>query len=232
MRTPIVLSLVVLAACGGGTGSVTLTARPSSSSAALLTSKLTAGNGVSRVRLLINEAELRGGRGCHRTSFCMKGNRVEQGPFIATLDAKELEAGTVTEPVLMADVPAGTYRGSELELEPLGSDEHWRNRKPAPPPADEAFADFVKTGATIIIEGAWAGEAFTFSSAFRAEQETEGPLTVTAGQPLSLGLVVDASKWFTTAEGASLDPRQAANHDAITANIKSSLTIEDDDHRR
>lgn len=226
---------------------MSLSAKPTAATQALITTT-TDGSGVSRVRLLINEAELRGGgRGApmgsmgQGPSFCAhKGRHVEQGPFIVTLDAAALANGTLSEPVLLADVPAGTYRGAELELAPLGSDDASGGRggpgghMHGPPPAKPAvalgaeFDDFKSSGATLLVDGSWNGAPYTFSAAFEAEQETAASLTVTDGTQVSLALVIDAAGWFVDSAGSALDPTDAANHDAIVANMKKSLTIEED----
>jgi hypothetical protein len=252
---------VAFTGCTADSGTVSLTARPTTSTQALITGTTTEGTSLTRVRLLINEAELRGGghhgmmggpRGAPPASaqgtgqsFCMhKGKHVEQGPFIVTVDAAAIAAGTVTDPVLLADVPAGTYQGAELELAPVGSEDVSAQGRGgmmhgAPPPSATTpvaslgaeFDDFKSTGATIIIEGTFAGAAYTYNAAFATEQESVDPITVVAGTPVSLGLVIDASTWFVDAAGGALDPSVAANHDAIAANIKKSLTIENDPPR-
>jgi len=228
MRALLLTSLFALAACGGSTGSVSLAARATDATTALLTqTQANADLSLGRVRLLIAEAELHGG-GC-RASFCARG-RVEQGPFIATLTGEQAASGATTD-VLMADVPAGRYHEAELELESLHRDHRGCHHR-APDTLGAEFADFQKTGATVIVDGAFQGQAFTWSGAIDAEQETKGPITVEAGKSVSLGLVVDAASWFVDASGAPLDPRSAESQAVIAANVKKSLSIEDDTDRR
>ncbi len=260
------MGALVFAGCSAGNGTVSLTAKPSTKTAALITAADGSGNGVglSRVRLLLNEAELRGGGGGCRgkggpgggmmgggqrgpaagsdvagqgASFCKhRGHHVEQGPFVITIDAASL-ASAVSEPVLLADVPAGDYRGAELEVGPLGAqDASAAKAGRAAPPSETVdltklgaeFDDFKTSGAAIIIEGTSNGAAFTYQAAFQAEQESATALTVAAGAEVSLGLNVDATTWFVDANGNALDPALAEHHDAIAANIQKSLTIEDD----
>lgn len=269
MRSSILLAASLAVAGCSSNGTVSLTPRPSTKTQALINgSKGESAFTLDRVRLLIDEAELRGGGGGCRhhpgggggmggggmmgggqagaVSFCAhRGHHVEQGPFIVSLTAADLAAGTVSQPVLLADVPAGTYRGAELEIEPLGAEDASARPPPndgrggmmGPPPPPRTvdlaslgaeFDDFKTSGASIIIEGTRAGVPFTYSAAITAEQETSGPITVSGGAEVSLGLVIDASTWFTSASGAELDPSDAANHDAIANAIKASLTIEDE----
>jgi hypothetical protein len=248
-RLLVLLSLVALAGCDAGTGSVSLTARPTSATQSLVVGGGKGdGTALSRVRLLINEAELRGARrGCHgggpgfgggNPSFCAhRRHHVERGPFLVTVDADGIASGSVSEPVLLADVPAGSYRSAELELAPLGTTDSSAGRLgPMGQPPRETpvaslgaeFDDFKSSGSTVIIDGTWSGKPFTFRAAFEAEQETRGPITVAAGGSVSLGLTIDASGWFVDAKGAALDPTVEANHPAIAANITRSLTIEDE----
>jgi hypothetical protein len=67
--------------------------------------------------------------------------------------------------------------------------------------------------------------AYTFSAAIETEQETAGPVTVADGAQTSLAFAIDVSTWFKAADGTDLDPTVAANHDAIAAHIKASLTV-------
>lgn len=260
-----VVGAFLFAGCSAsGSGSVSLTAKPSAATQAIVSvvdgTTPTGPVALSRIRLVLNEAELRGGggRGGHHggrdggggplgappagmtsdTSFCAhRGHHVEQGPFLITIDAASL-SGSTTEPVLLADVPAGTYKGAELEVGPLGAEDlsaakAGRPAKPAEAPLDIAslgaeFDDFKTSGAALIIEGTSNGTAFTYSAAIQAEQESAADITVVDGQEVSLGLVIDSTNWFVDASGNALDPAVAENHDAIANNIKTSLTIEDD----
>jgi hypothetical protein len=156
-----------------------------------------------------------GGSGGHA-----RGERNAQGPFVVDVSADSLASGKASEPLVITDVPAGSYRGSELEIEPLEKDGRAS--------ADAAnLADF-RDGSTVIIDGSSHGSAFTYKASFEAEQESTKAFTVKAKESLSLALTVDASTWFTDADGRALDPANAADHAAIAQRIQASLTIDPD----
>jgi hypothetical protein len=243
---------LLLAACSSqNTGSLKLVPTASSNTQAALTdptASATGTNAISRVRILLNEIEVNndlasdggplGGRG-HRGGPCAGGpggggpggghapggdaDKTQQGPFVLTLSAAELAAGTVT-PVEMADVPAGTYTSTEIELAAFGTDPDGRTM-----PTTAEFDDFRTSGNTVIVEGTWAGGAYTYAAKVEAEQETVKSITVAAGTEVTLSFAIDTTTWFKAADGTDLDPRVAANHDAIAANIKASLSVGNDD---
>jgi hypothetical protein len=238
ISVPLLLA-TLLAACGTQTGQVTISTRPSDATALMIRTPTTPTTGASlkRVRILITEAELRGGHGMGMGmpfGGCGHGGHQEQGPIIAELSADAVAAGKVTDPILLANVKPGTYRGTELEIGTLGSEEkHHRGGMDSPAALGPAFDDFKRLGASTIIDGTWAGEDFQFATAFEAEQESAVKVTVGSGKTIALALVVDGTGWFKGADGSDLDPRDPANQAAITANIQKSLTIEDEkDHHR
>ncbi|MFN2547357.1 MAG: DUF4382 domain-containing protein, partial [Myxococcales bacterium] len=99
------------------------------------------------------------------------------------------------EKVFDASVPAGTYRELRFDI------------------------------SSILVEGTFGAEAFSFSADLTLSQKKEGRFVVGADSS-NITLSIDASKWF-----GALDPRDAANRAAIEANIRGSFDAFQDDDR-
>ena len=56
----------------------------------------------------------------------------------------------------------------------------------------DAVADFVAAGASLLVDGTYQGNRFTFAGHFLAEQGTDGDVVVDAESPVSLAMTVDA----------------------------------------
>jgi hypothetical protein len=130
---------------------------------------------------------------------------IEQGPLVVDLSGAQLDGGV--HQVLDAQVPPGTYEKIELEIEPVAA----------------------LDGASIVVDGAFQGNGFEFSSGIEAEQEREGNFTIT-DRSANITLDLDPASWFVQ-NGAAIDPRDPANRAAIEAKLASALNaFRDDDH--
>lgn len=80
-------------------------------------------------------------------------------------------------------------------------------------------------GASITVEGTYAGASFTYLSGVSPELEfaLSPPVDVPAGGEASVGVEFDVAAWFTGADGVALDPTLEANRATIEANIVASM---------
>lgn len=163
---------------------------------------------LTRVRLLVAHAKVgyAGGRGCDS-------DETEIGPQVVDLSADEILNGAHRE-FDLGNLPSGTYRGAEIEIMPLEADQD---------ASDEVFADFKKTGASMLIDGFYLGNPFTFSGRWLAEQGTDGEVELDEATPLNLTMTVDSSSWFKDAESVTLDPTNVEQHEAMSVAICKSL---------
>lgn len=144
---------------------------------------------------------------------------VEVGPTLLDLP---LDASTKTN--ITASVPAGTYRGLEIRIDPISSG----NR------ASTAFlvAHPEFKNMSVRVEGTFNGKAFVFMGPVDARVETlfSAPVTVDVGNP-NVTVAIDIANWFSDGAGGTLDPGNSSNASRISANIANSFhAFEDDDH--
>lgn len=178
-------------------------ASQSTSADASLTSDLQ----ITRVRLLVAHAKIGyAGRGCGTDG-------ADIGPNVIDLTAEEIANGAHRE-FDLGELPGGTYGGAEIEIEPIDDGQD---------ASDAVFADFQKTGASLLVDGVYKRQNFTFAGRWLAEQGTDGEVEVDASKPVSLAMTVDTSSWFLDANGVVVDPADAAQHDTLSLAICKSL---------
>jgi len=208
------MALAAVACSGGAKDSVTLSARLSSATGQALpadggSAQVAKGIELTRVRIAVRRL---------RVERKDAGTEVEisQGPLLLDASGDAL-AGALLE-LVTGKVPAGTYDKLKLDI-------HRVETAPSP-----AFDDLLKQGASILLEGTVDAQPFTFASALEAEIEHEGQFEL-GGTAANITLAIDASKWFTAADGTTrLDPRESSARQAIEANIAASFSaFEDDD---
>jgi len=144
---------------------------------------------------------------------------VEVGPTLLDIP---LDASTATS--ITASVPAGTYRGLEIRIDPISSG----NR------SSTAFlvAHPEFRNMSVRVEGTFNGKAFVFMAPVDTRIETmfSAPVTVDATSP-NVTIAIDIANWFSDGAGGTLDPSNSSNASRISANIANSLhAFEDDDH--
>ena len=210
------LASLALAGCSAGTtGEVKLGVDVAPLSAALTSSTSADGSSdlvLSRVRVLVAHAKV-GYTGGQQSS---DGPAAEKGPYVIELTADEIKNGAHRD-FSLGSLPTGTYGGAEIEIQPLDD---------SADTSDASLADFVSSGASVLVEGTYQGNAFSFAGHFLAEQGTDGDVTIDAATPVSLAMTVDTSAWFTDSEGALVDPSDTAQHDAIAVAICETLDTE------
>jgi len=83
----------------------------------------------------------------------------------------------------------------------------------------------------VFTDASGVAHEFTFTSNVEAEVEMAFPSPVTVDATTSnLTIDIEVASWFKDASGALIDPTNAANIQAINANIKRSFkAFEDDD---
>jgi hypothetical protein len=213
-----VLSLVAtlaLAGCGGGT-QLSLSARAGGPLAPRTALTLSNGITVDRLRAVIREVELE--RASAVPNDLLDRQEFEVGPFLLDLSGAKLD-GTVQQ-IIIADVPAGTYREVKFKLHKPSSTES----------ADPKVKEMAALNASIVVEGQIDGQPYTFISGVDAEQKFQGSFNLASGAN-NVTLNVDPSTWFGGSGAARLDPRVAGNRSAIENNIKVSMKVfDDDDH--
>lgn len=186
--------------------------------AAITTSATSTSNGTSnsddlqldRVRILIETAKV-GYRNEQST-----GTSAEVGPIVIDLTADEIANGAHRE-ISLGALPSGTYGGAEIEIAPL---------KDGDDTSAAELADFVSSGASVIVDGTYMGASFQFAGHFLAEQGTDGDVEIDAATPVALAFTVDASSWFKDSGGALLDPSDSAQHDAMAVAMCETLDTE------
>jgi hypothetical protein len=201
---------LLLACAGSNTAPVSFsvaTVRPAGGSNALI---VATGIDIQRVRLNVGRLKLEGPatRGSDDSDGGVDGEEageveLRQGPFVIDLPETALD-GTVTK-VFDASVPPGTYREFRVDI----------------------FPGAGLQNASVIVDGAIDGQAFSFVSTLLAEQKKEGSFVVGNGSA-NITLSFDPARWFGTS-AAPLDPRVEANRTAIEANIRSSIDVFQDD---
>lgn len=144
---------------------------------------------------------------------------VEVGPTLLDIP---LDASTKTN--ITTSVPAGTYRGLEIRIDPISSGNRSSTAFLAAHPEFKNMS--------VRVEGTFNGKAFVFMAPVDARIETlfSAPVTVDANNP-NVTIAIDIANWFSDGAGGTLDPSNSSNTSRISANIASSLhAFEDDDH--
>jgi hypothetical protein len=92
--------------------------------------------------------------------------------------------------------------------------------------------------ASILVEGTYLDEPFSYASQMRPELEIglPEPAVLEDGGEARVAVTFDVAAWFLDASGAGLDPQDDANRERIEANIRASMAAiaeleegEDDD---
>ena len=124
-----------------------------------------------------------------------------------------------------ASIPAGTYRGVELQIRPVNS-------------GDAGGAAFLAANpsfnnVSVHVEGTYNGQPFSYNSSLDAgiEMELSSPLTFTSGSGSNLTLFVDVASWFKDSSGNAIDPTNGQNASTIENQIKQSFKVFEDDDK-
>lgn len=160
-----------------------------------------------RVRVLVATAKV----GYHNDQ--PTGPSAEVGPFVIDLTADEIANGAHRD-ISLGTLETGTYGGAEIEIEPLDAEDS---------ASGDELADFLASGASVLVDGTYKGAGFQFAGHFLAEQGTDGDVEIDAAIPVTLALTVDASEWFKDGAGAIVDPSDSAQHDALAVAICETL---------
>ena len=147
---------------------------------------------------------------------------LETGPFLVDLGVD----GSLTAPIDVS-IPAGSYSKLELKLRPVSasssSDAGFRAAHPE------------LAGASVIVDGTFRGQAFTYRTSLEAEHELyfQPPLVVSGGTRVTVS--IDVGRWFRTSAGAIIDPSTAAPGGPfagiVAANIAASFEAYEDRDR-
>lgn len=195
---------------------------------------------LSRVRLVLDEIELRqaGVVGCtddspddgfddsgHHSSSSSSSDdcgELETGPHLVDLGVD----GSLTAPIDV-QIPAGSYTKLELKLRPVSasssSDAGFRAAHPE------------LAGASVIVDGTFRGQPFTYRTSIEAEHELyfQPALVVSGGTRVTVG--IDVGRWFRTSAGAIIDPSTAQPGGPfagiVAANIAASFEAFEDRDR-
>lgn len=206
----VAVALFVLAGCSSGEVKLGVSVAPIKVAADTTTSDSRADTQLqlNRVRLLVAHAKVGyAGGGCHSDEG------TDIGPNVVDLTADEIANGAHRE-FDLGTLPSGTYRGAEIEIMPIDKDQD---------ASDEVFKDFVSTGASLLVDGTYMGNPFTFAGRWLAEQGTDGEVEIDAEKPLAIAMTVDTSTWFKDANAVAVDPTDAAQHDSLSLAICQSL---------
>ncbi len=146
----------------------------------------------------------------------------ETGPFVVALN---LDGNLNT--VAVNNVPVGQY--DEIEF-----DVHKPEDNETPPDPDFKIGTSGDERFSVIIQGTYNGEDFTYRSSENMDQELElsTPLNITEDTDrINVTLTVNLSEWFVDENGNPLDPTLADNKNAIDESIERSFekAFEDDD---
>ncbi len=161
-----------------------------------------------------------GGSGGHGSDDAMDEGEEKVGPCFVDLSSGALASGTLNAAVCAGEVPSGTYHELKVIIGPVDAS------------AAAGIASLAAmNGESVIVSGSFKGGATgpLFQSALHVVQKTETTITVDSSTNVTLSF--DPTKWFTAADGSTLDPTSAANQSQIEANIEASLrAFQDDDH--
>jgi hypothetical protein len=80
-------------------------------------------------------------------------------------------------------------------------------------------------GASILVDGTYDGNAFTFRSALNPELEfpLRPEVAVPANGEAAVGVMFDVAAWFTAGDGSAVNPTDGANQSAIESKILASM---------
>lgn len=141
---------------------------------------------------------------------------IDLGPFLVTL---ALSSSPVTR--FANDIPAGTYREIEFEIDR--------------PEDDSSGVAFIASNPdfrdiSVRAEGTYKGKAFTYVGRAKSELELEfRPSLTVATTGTVVSIRVDLAKWFRNAAGVAIDPATAnpggANASLVARNIASSFSL-------
>ncbi len=92
------------------------------------------------------------------------GPSAEVGPYVIDLTADEIANGAHRE-ISLGALETGTYGGAEIEIEPLDADDA---------PSGDELADFLSSGASVIVDGTYQGASFQFAGHFLAGPAYDG----------------------------------------------------------
>jgi hypothetical protein len=218
MKPTIILlaAAAALPACSTGSGEVKLGVDIAATQAALVAAVNATGTQTSddpalelnRVRVLMAVAKVGYAGGSQ--------GEAEVGPYVIDLTSDEIANGAHRE-FSLGTLPSGTYGGAEIEIDAVPSDADL---------SDTSFGDFRTSQASVIVDGTYLSNAFSFAGHFLAEQGTDGDVTVDETAPVTLSLSVDPSSWFLDSSGAALDPTSSALHDTLAVAICTTLDTE------
>jgi hypothetical protein len=256
VRSLLICAAVAAAGCGGSKSNLSLSAKGNAQAAASpeasAPTSLDLGNGISleRVRIVVRKLKLEGTLAAAdggttaasstpavrdagddgNTDMEREHDRDDEpvlGPLLVDLSAATLAGGL--EQVFDGVVPPGTFHEVKFVVGPVTA---------AKAGSDEKLAEMASQKASIIIEGTVDTKPFTFVSSLTAELEKEGDIVVSDAKSNNVTLSIDPKSWFGGTAGGRLDPSDAANKQAIEANIKASIDAfadddksGDDDHR-
>jgi hypothetical protein len=215
LAIPALVVLAALAGCGRQTGTLSVSARAATAAApgAAPASPLLADARVElqRVRMVIRDIKLEQ-EGA--------GEEVEatNGPFLLDLAGSELGGGI--KQVFSISVPTGTYDDLRFVVHKLEDGERI---------GDEVID---ASRASIVLDLVVEGEQVRFTSDVDERQRIAGTFVVgEGGSADNITVQIDPKGWFTAGDGSFLDPRVAANRQAIEENLQASIDAFDDDDR-
>lgn len=216
-------------------GELSMTAKYTTSAAALLKSSATSFEStaevaavdsirITRARFVLRDIKFKTA-GEDSASF-------KAAPFVMTLNLSEAPQAIAVVPMKF-----GTYRRVEFDVQ--------RVEQPmisALPVADQAqFADFLAGERySIIIEGlvfkdgSTTGAAFTYRSKVDAKQKIDlSPELVIAEGSTSVNatLLISSARWFRAQSGSLVDPTVSQSEGVIDENLKSSIRVFKDNNK-
>ena len=242
LRTAVPFGALLLIACDAtGPGmprpvSLSVAMKQSPGAPVGLANDVTVGSGpnsirITKVEFVLAETELSQAETCStppaNDDNC---DELELDPLLIDLP---LDASPPVQ-VLDALVPPGTYTRLQAKLHAVETgDEDGEGGGASFMTVHPDWPAGVSVRVTgVFTDAAGATHDFTFTSGVSAEIEMQfaSPVTVDASTR-NITLTVDVAQWFTDAAGAAIDPTNAANAEAIAANIRGSFeAFEDNDH--
>ncbi|MDX1670742.1 MAG: hypothetical protein R3211_00270 [Balneolaceae bacterium] len=130
--------------------------------------------------------------------------------------------GTLNE-IIVKEIPPRRYDEVEFEI-------HKPEDFETPPDPDFKEGTSGDQRFSVIIEGTFNQQSFTYKSRVNMSQEHEfaTPLLVEEGQEVNVTLLVDISQWFVDANGNDLDPTDPNNASEIDESIERSVELFED----
>ena len=165
---------------------------------------------ITSVRIVIDKVELKSNLG-DTLDFKLK------QPFV-----KDLMITSGAQVIQTAQIPAGTYKELEIEIDEL---------KPEDGTVYTANPDL--RNLSVLVKGFvnTPTDTFAFASDLEEEQEQEfePPIVIDANSPATnIVLTLNLDVWFVDENGAFLDPRLPENKSEIERNIKNSIDAFED----